>query len=118
MKKNIILPHSHGEDLSLIENIPELETIVSVSDAMKLLGDPSRLRIFWILCHATECVQNIAALTDMSSPAVSHHLKLLKSGKLIVSERHGKEVYYRSADTALVDSLHHVIEDIADISCP
>ncbi len=118
MKKIMQLPHNHGENPGLIENVPETATIISVSDAMKLLGDPSRLRIFWILCHATECVQNIAALTDMSSPAVSHHLKLLKSGGLIVSERHGKEVYYRSADTALVDSLHHVIEDIADISCP
>lgn len=118
MNKIKELPHNHGEDRNLIDNVPEIETIVSVSDAMKLLGDPSRLRIFWILCHATECVQNIAALTNMSSPAVSHHLKLLKSGGLIDSVRHGKEVYYSASETALVDSLHHVIEDIADISCP
>ncbi len=118
MAKTVILPHDHGESNDLIDNMPEIETIKSVSDAMKLLGDPSRLRIFWILCHATECVQNIAALTDMSSPAVSHHLKLLRSGGLIISKRHGKEVHYSAAETALVDSLHQVIEDIADISCP
>ena len=66
---------------------------------MKQLGDPSRLRIFWLLCHCEECVLNIAAIVNMSSPAVSHHLRLLKSSGLIVSRREGKEMYYRTADT-------------------
>jgi DNA-binding transcriptional ArsR family regulator len=54
---------------------------------------------------------------DMSSPAVSHHLRLLKSAGLIVSNRKGKEMFYRAADTDLVASLHHGIEQIASISC-
>ncbi|MDD6598560.1 MAG: ArsR family transcriptional regulator [Anaerovibrio sp.] len=31
--------------------------------------------MFWILCHCEECVLNIAALLNMSSPAVPHHLR-------------------------------------------
>ena len=58
---------------------------------MSLLSDPSRLRIFWLLCHCEECVMNISALVDMSSPAVSHHLRNLKASGLIVSRREGKE---------------------------
>ncbi len=105
-------------DTELIENIPATETIQTVADAMKQLGDPSRLRIFWLLCHCEECVINIAAATDMTSPAVSHHLRLLKSAGLIISRRDGKEMYYRAADTEIVLKLHHTIEDIARISCP
>jgi DNA-binding transcriptional ArsR family regulator len=101
----------------LVGHIPSVETIAAVSEAMKQLGDPSRLRIFWLLCHAEECVQNIASAMDMSSPAVSHHLRLLKSAGLIVSNRKGKEMFYRAADTDLVASLHHGIEQIASISC-
>ena len=35
---------------------------------------------------------NIAALVGMTSPAVSHHLKQLKSSGLLTSRREGKEV--------------------------
>ena len=113
-----ILPHDHGEKQDISENVPRQETILAVAEAMKQLGDPSRLRIFWILCHYEECVQNIAALTEMSSPAVSHHLRLLKASGLIVSNRKGKEMYYKAADTEMAQSLHHVIENIAEIHCP
>jgi len=114
------LPHDHGEQNieELLTHIPKDGVIDNVSAAMKQLGDPSRLRIFWLLCHAEECVINIAAAVNMTSPAVSHHLKLLKSAGLITSRREGKEMYYRAADTELVDSLHHIIEKVGEITCP
>ena len=120
MKKKLIsLPHSHsGSENRIIEEMPSIETIRTVADAMKQLGDPSRLRIFWLLCHCEECVINIAAATQMSSPAVSHHLKLLKDAGLIVANRNGKELYYRAANTDIVLKLHHTIEEVARISCP
>ena len=113
------LPHSHYQNKKeWMKKMPQADTVQAVADAMKQLGDPSRLRIFWLLCHCEECVINIAAATDMSSPAVSHHLRLLKSAGLIISERHGKEMYYRAADTPITEKLHHTIEEIAKISCP
>ncbi len=118
-QKRIPLPHDHNiNENRIVEEMPSIETIRTVADAMKQLGDPSRLRIFWILCHCEECVINIAAMTDMSSPAVSHHLKLLKDAGLIVANRNGKEMYYRAADTDMVLKLHHTIEEVARISCP
>ena len=54
----------------------------------------------------------------MSSPAVSHHLRQLKSGGLIVSRREGKEVYYKAADTPQAQLLHHMIEELVEITCP
>ena len=117
--KNQILPHDHGyNEKKVAEHMPTEEEIAGVSEAMKQLGDPSRLRIFWLLCHCEECVLNIAALVNMSSPAVSHHLKLLKSSGLIVSRREGKEMYYRTADTELAQVLHHTIEKLGKITCP
>ena len=61
---------------------------------------------------------NISALVDMSSPAVSHHLRQLKAGGLIVSRRDGKEVYYKAADTERAQLLHHMIEHLVEITCP
>ena len=90
----------------------------TVADIFKQLGDGSRIRIFWLLCHCEECVINLSAMVDMSSPAVSHHLKQLKSAGLIVSRRDGKEVYYRAADTEPAQNFHHMIEWLVKIACP
>ena len=113
------LPHDHGQIIEKEpERIPEESEFNTVSHVFKQLCDGSRIRIFWILCHYEECVINLAALVGMSSPAVSHHLRQLKSSGLIVSRREGKEVYYKAADTQQVDLLHHMIEDMVEISCP
>lgn len=115
------LPHDHGhnnDERKIREHLPGENEIAGVSEAMKQLGDPSRLRIFWLLCHCEECVLNIAAIVNMSSPAVSHHLRLLKSSGLIVSRREGKEMYYKTADTELAQTLHYMIEKLGKITCP
>ena len=36
--------------------MPDIETFEKISDLFKQLGDPTRMRIFWILCHHEECV--------------------------------------------------------------
>ncbi|MBQ2283413.1 MAG: winged helix-turn-helix transcriptional regulator [Agathobacter sp.] len=110
---SIHLPHDHGQlSEELLNNIPETDEFERVSDLFKQLSDGSRIRIFWILCHCEQCVINLSAIVDMSSPAVSHHLKQLKSGGLIVSRRQGKEVYYKAADTPQAKLLHDMIEQL------
>ena len=84
----------------------------------KQVSDGSRLRILWLLCHCEECVSNISAAMDMSDPAVSHHLKLLKKSGLIISRREGKEVYYKLADTKQAQLLHHACEAMFELACP
>ncbi len=111
------LPHDHGSHLDL-DHMPNPEQFQILSDIFKQLGDTSRIRIFWLLCHCEECVINISSLVDMSSPAVSHHLKLLRESGLIVSRRSGKEVYYKAAPTEQAQLLHDMIEKILKITCP
>ena len=113
------LPHDHGQKIEdMPEQMPSVEAFQTVSEIFKQLGDSSRTRIFWLLCHCEECVINLSAMMEMSSPAVSHHLKLLKGSGLIVSRREGKEVYYRAADTEAAKLLHHMIEKLIRITCP
>ncbi|MBP3359339.1 MAG: winged helix-turn-helix transcriptional regulator [Clostridia bacterium] len=115
----IELPHNHNENVDIIhEYTGQTENFQILSDIFKQLSDSNRLRIFWLLCHCEECVINISAITQMSSPAVSHHLKQLRASDLIVSRRDGKEVYYKVADTKQANLLHSVIENLVEISCP
>lgn len=112
-------PHTHGQTIeNFIDKIPPFEDFGKIAAIFKQLEDPNRLRIFWILCHSEECVTNISFMMNMSAPAVSHHLRLLKAADLIRSERNGKEVYYKATDTPLVHQLHDVMEDVLRIACP
>ena len=111
------LPHRHGEEARaavLREHLGHVAYFQAVAE----LGDPTRIRIFWLLCHCEQCVVNISAMLEMSSPAVSHHLRPLKNSGLIVCRREGKEVYYRAADTEESRLLHRMIEQVMEIACP
>ena len=113
------LPHDHGQNMDhILEHLPQPASFQAVADLNRLLSDPSRTRIFWLLCHGEACVANLSAMVDMSSPAVSHHLKQLKSAGLVVSRREGKEVHYQAADTPTARALHHMMETLMAISCP
>ena len=113
------LPHNHGQNIEkVLERMPDTDECVVVSEVFKQISDGSRIRILWLLCHCEECVSNIAAAMNMSDPAVSHHLKLLKKSGLITSRREGKEIYYKLADSETAQLLHHIIEEMFRITCP
>ena len=119
--KNMALPHQHNnaDNLGSIEcTLLQTDHFEIVAGLFKLLSDTTRIRIFWLLCHTEQCVINISALMNMSSPAVSHHLRVLRSCGLIVSRREGKEVYYRASDDVQAQLLHKMVEQVMDIACP
>lgn len=115
------LPHQHGEGPQterIQEQLCQVEHFQTIADVFKQLGDATRVRIFWLLCHCEECVVNISAMLRMSSPAVSHHLRPLRDSGLVVTRRDGKEVYYRASDTVQSRLLHQMIEQVMEITCP
>ncbi|MDH3689899.1 MAG: metalloregulator ArsR/SmtB family transcription factor [Gammaproteobacteria bacterium] len=60
------------------------------------LGDIYRQKILLTFESGEElCVNQIASLFKLSRPAISHHLKVLKTAELLLCEKRGKEVYYR-----------------------
>ena len=87
--ENPSLPHYHGEEPAHTEVVRQMlekeDTFQELSDIFRQLGDANRIRIFWLLCHCEECVVNIAAMMDMSSPAVSHHLRILRDSGLLTA---------------------------------
>lgn len=118
---NFTLPHDHGghrHTERIHQALCHTERFQAVADIFKQLGDPTRVRIFWLLSHHEECVINIAAMMEMSSPAVSHHLRSLTDSGLLISRRHGKEVYYRAADTEEGRLLHEIVEQVMEMACP
>ena len=99
-------------------NIPSDEHFAESAELFRLLDDGSRMKIFWILCHSERCVAELASITNMTSPAISHHLRLLRKSGLILSNRKGKEVYYRASSSREAAVMHEALEKIMQVTCP
>lgn len=111
------LPHDHGCPVHLLETKPTDNEFFDAADIFAQLCDSTRLRILWLLCHTEECVSDIAVAVNMSSPAVSHHLKTLRQTGLIRSRREGKEVLYTIDNSEKAGLVHQMIDDIFKITC-
>ncbi|RMH56651.1 MAG: transcriptional regulator [Candidatus Hydrogenedentota bacterium] len=70
-----------------------------LAELFKILGDPTRVRILQALLWKKLCVCDISALLEISVSAVSHQLRLLRSARLVRSERRGKYIFYALDDS-------------------
>ncbi len=112
--------HDHGQHTSphILSQLNQPEQFLPVADLFAQLSDPTRLRIFWLLCHRESCGVHIAETLGISTQAAAHHLRLLREKGLICCHRAGKEVHYRSCDTPGCQLLHQMMEQAMDITCP
>ena len=72
--------------------------------ALEALGDPSRRAIVEVLGQAGPTGRSVRQISDglpISRPAVSRHLRLLKSAGLVVEEAAGTRRIYRLHDEGL-----------------
>ena len=74
----------------------------------KALCSGPRLEILDVLQQAERTVEVLAEEVGMSVANTSHHLQVLKRGRLVESERRGQHVVYRLSDPAVDDALRAV----------
>jgi len=88
--------------------------VAGLSELFKALADETRIKILYLLSQQELCVCDLAFLMEMSMPAVSHHLRLLKALRLARSRKDGKLVFYSLEDNhvlALIEQARvHYIE--------
>lgn len=65
---------------------------------LRLLADPTRLRIMAVLQRESLSVAEIQEALDLGQSRISTHLGLLRQGGLLADRREGKQVFYSWAD--------------------
>ncbi|KUO52817.1 MAG: hypothetical protein APF76_02460 [Desulfitibacter sp. BRH_c19] len=76
----------------------DLSRIKELEQVFKALSDVTRLKIVEMVSEKEMCVYDIFQKLNISQPAVSHHLKILKQAGLIVGRKKGKWVLYSIND--------------------
>ncbi|PUB26841.1 ArsR family transcriptional regulator [Promicromonospora sp. AC04] len=75
-----------------------VDVAVTVAVTLKALADPLRLRMLSAIATSSSgeaTAGELATLTDVSQPTVSHHLKVLRDVGLLIADRRGTWVWYR-----------------------
>ena len=106
---------------NMTSTIQTQDHLAALAGVFHLMGDPSRLSILMAVLEGPLPVAEIAAGTGLSTSLVSHHLRLLRAGRLVRAERRGKQVFYTVDDahirSVLTDMAEHVAEPAAgDVS--
>ncbi len=98
----------------VLSEMPADEKLYDLAELFKVFGDSTRIKILYALFEAELCVCDIAQLLGLTQSAVSHQLRVLKSGRLVKPRKEGKTVFYSLADdhvrTLIAQGMEHVEE--------
>lgn len=91
--------------------------LATASSVLRLLADPTRVRLLALLEREELTVAELAAVLHLAQPRVSTHLAKLKEAELVRDRRAGVSAYYRANNEgdehqhALIRSLRESIDD-------
>jgi DNA-binding transcriptional ArsR family regulator len=94
-------------------SVPHQESDYNVvSQRLKLLAHPERLRILDVLRREPECVCHLEALLGKPQPYVSQQLRLLRDANMILDEKQGNNVFYRIVDEEVAAWLTLILGEV------
>lgn len=96
------------------DTMPPEEEMQDLAEFYKVFGDPTRLKILYVLMCSEMCVYDITQMVGMSQSAVSHQLRVLKQMDLVKNRRDGKTIFYSLADSHIVTILSQGIDHIEE----
>lgn len=80
----------------------ELQRSAAVARA---LADPKRLCVLECLSNGELSVSDLSTTVGCQVPNMSQHLAVLRSAGLVLTRREGSTVYYRLADTRVLEAF-------------
>ena len=96
MEKLFVCEEKHHHNLDI--DLNKFKNFNEMGELFKVFGDPTRLKILYVLFEKEVCVCDIADLVGMQQSAISHQLRVLKQANLVKYRRDGKTIYYSLSD--------------------
>jgi len=87
--------------------------LATASSVLRLLADPTRVRLLALLESEELTVAELAAVLQLAQPRVSTHLAKLKEADLVRDRRAGVSAYYR-ANTEGDEHRHQLVKSLRD----
>ena len=78
-----------------------LHDLEQLAGLFRVLAEPNRLRILYLLMERETCVCELLPEMGISQPLLSHHLSVLAESGLIQSRRQAQRIFYSVVPEAL-----------------
>jgi DNA-binding transcriptional ArsR family regulator len=92
------------------ETVLRTKTFQRTANLLKQVSDPTRLQVISLLAEGEHHVGGLCEQFNISQPAVSHHLALLRHGGIVERRRQGKNNFYTLTDTGY--RLSKIVNDV------
>ena len=90
------------------------DMLCDLAELFKIFGDSTRIKILYALLDKEMNVTEIAEALNMTQPAISQQLRLLKANGLVAFRREGKSLIYSLADEHVKIILNIGVEHLGD----
>jgi ubiquinone/menaquinone biosynthesis C-methylase UbiE len=90
--------------------------MASILKTLKLISDPSRLRLLLLLEREELSVAELQEILSMGQSRISTHLSHLKAAGIVEDRKQGKNSLYRLRDRQLIELLHSAATEIPEAS--
>ncbi len=90
----------------------ENERLEEISELLKALAHPTRLKIVSILISSKQCVKNLSEMLEASQPNISQHLNILRSKGIVGCKRDGSVVCYYIKDPSVIKLYELLIKEV------
>ncbi|WOE30783.1 MULTISPECIES: metalloregulator ArsR/SmtB family transcription factor [unclassified Acinetobacter] len=81
-----------------------------VSNCLKVLSNPDRLKILCVLVDGELNVQQIEDCTDIHQPTLSQQLTVLRTNHMVSTRREGKQIFYQVADEKVLKIMQNLYQ--------
>ena len=89
-------------DLNEIQaDLMPMDELLRAAECLKLMAHPARIRIAELLVKQKLAVNTIAACCEIPQNQASEHLRMMQRHGLLISERRGRQVFYKAASIRL-----------------
>ena len=84
------------------------------AEICKVFSNPTRLEILNLLRDEEMSVTELIEKTKLSQANISQHLSIMKSKGIVISDRKGKNIYYRLSNPKIVRAFDIIREVLAE----
>jgi DNA-binding transcriptional ArsR family regulator len=85
--------------LAINATLLRMKNFQRIANLLKHVSDPTRLQVITLLSERDHHVGGLCDQLNMTPPALSHHLALLRHGGIVDRRRQGQNIFYTLTET-------------------
>lgn len=79
--------------------------IEDISRLLAMVGQPARIQILFVIGKQEACVCHLEAVLGLRQASISQHLMALRKANLVITNREGRNIFYRLARPEVISLL-------------